>query len=424
MPITPGSGRVSGHKTIRRTDATPKLPRLRQVPPRPGTTKDIENAMQPGAGLGGGKGIEAVRDADVWSLLKNEPRPEPALMKQAVMTLFAEGGAFASSSVPNAGKIAEYLRHRFDELDDLDLILAGTLYDDRNRALGQLLCLAHLELEGSGEFPSGKSAEGKEFPELPPAMTDLIASLINSDAIDRDTIESLIADRDPPLDDDEPASFRDSFSALEQIEIEALITAALDRPQRERPASEASKVNDEPGREISRGRLTTPRPAQKSKKTVDESPGPRRVDASPGQRRVDASPGPKTLVAAPKLKPTWQDDPFYVPFVALVSEYQQMPDHESKCIFLYRHFANDTFHGLFLSSANTGKDNLPKLIAKLNREIGICLHAHKDYRNASEDPDPRRSTGLWLKLKNKQRKLIERFDKLVSKAFVPLKKSY
>ena len=27
-------------------------------------------------------------------------------MKQAVMALFAEGGAFANSSVPNAGKIA------------------------------------------------------------------------------------------------------------------------------------------------------------------------------------------------------------------------------------------------------------------------------------------------------------------------------
>ncbi|MET0600147.1 MAG: hypothetical protein ABWZ57_20030 [Mesorhizobium sp.] len=197
MPITPGSGRVSGHKTIRRPDATPKLPRLRQVPLRPGTTKDIENAMQPGAGLGGGKGIETVDDADVWSLLKNEPYPGPALMKQAVMALFAEGGAFANSSVPNAGKIAEYLRRRFDKLDELELTLVATMRDDKKRTPAELLHLAHSELEGSGDFPSESSAVRNEFPALPPAMANLIGALVDSDVVDPKQIRSLI-DRGHP----------------------------------------------------------------------------------------------------------------------------------------------------------------------------------------------------------------------------------
>ena len=186
-------------------------------------------------------------------------------------------------------------------------------------------------------------------------MTDLIASLINSDAIDRDTIKSLIADRDPPLDDDEPASFRNSFSALEQIEIEALITAALNRPQRERPASEASKVNDEPGAR------DQPRKADNSTAgaKVEEN---RRCVAGAKTRRCIAgakarrsSPGPKTLVAAPKLKPTWQDDPFYVPFVALVSRIPTNARSREQVSFPLSPFRNDIFHGLFFSSTNAGK---------------------------------------------------------------------
>ena len=317
MPITPGSGRVSGHKTIRRPDATPKLPRLRQVPLRPGTTKDIENAMQPGAGLGGGKGIETVDDADVWSLLKNEPYPGPALMKQAVMALFAEGGAFANSSVPNAGKIAEYLRRRFDKLDELELTLVATMRDDKKRTPAELLHLAHSELEGSGDFPSESSAVRNEFPALPPAMANLIGALVDSDVVDPKQIRSLIDRGHPPLDDDEPASFRDSFTALEQLEIEELI-AALDRPQKDKPASEASKPTGQPRREIGRGRPPTPPPARKSTKPIGASQRP--LPPIPTQRPA------LSLVASPKPKPTWQADPFYVTFCGLVNEYEQLPD--------------------------------------------------------------------------------------------------
>ena len=402
---------------------TMTLPQAIPLPSAPATPL-------PSAPQGGGD-IEPDGNARLWHQMKTEESPEPELVRQGLMSLFdRETFGEVQTGTIHADQIATYVQGKLGELGDVSMQNLSKTRDRQERSFSKAMYLAHFERERPPGLSSRSLVKKQKFPELTPAMDNLVTMLVDGGVIDGVELRSLIdtgrcslpAKR--PGEDESSGSKRDSFLTGEQERVKSwkpnstptsprrgltISRIGHERAKSETPGTPLQKRPDAlpPGykatKPIVRGSPTSPYQSALKEHTKANSatpslgtPSEKTTGALPPEYRatkpVVSSPrGSSQLLAPTKAPSKSRAEQLVNSFIAFVTEYEAItPLADGRAYYL---FLNSTPQRWINSKSwracgrigefSTKVDDFAAVLKRLNRTLsqketsGLCRPAHQ-----------------------------------------------
>ena len=170
------------------------------------------------------------------------------------MSLFDGKFGGVQTRIIYADEVSEYVKSGLDELDELSMLRLTKLRDPRGKSLSKAMSLAHSERSRPLGMPFQPPVSTQQFPQLTPAMDNLITTLVWAGVLDGEDMTSLIkSGRTSPAANrpDEGESSGSDRDRVRHADEEAHILYGLSLDTEAKVNS--SEVTGAPRRKIGRG---------------------------------------------------------------------------------------------------------------------------------------------------------------------------
>ena len=315
------------------------------------------------------------------------------------MSLFDGTFGGVQTRIIYADEVSEYVKSGLDELDELSMLRLTKLRDPRGESLSKAISLAHSERSRPLGMPFQPPVSTQQFPQLTPAMDNLITTLVWAGVLDGEDMTSMIKSgrtspaANRPDEGESSCSDRDRVRHADE-EAHILYGLSLDTEAK----GNSSEVTGAPRRKIGRGggllAVRTQERPQRSTQIRTSSPRP----------------GATSTGVIAGTSPSSDIDLGFRPFQTLVERYGQCSEQTEKCLFLIKNVDSAMLQDLKRLSSSLGDLNVAKPLRKFKETLESYKKNHKSYSKHLTKLKQKEIEKFKEKYEKRQRVLLERFN--------------